>query len=108
MLLCSSPACCALSVMLLQFYTCTIHRYTTNVHNALHQINQNDAVYDLASKLLDNWDMRKTYKRDIILSLAVARCNIARDLLADQKVRQQQGKQAATAGSSSRQQQQQV
>jgi hypothetical protein len=47
-------------------------------------------VYDLASKLLDNWDMRKTYKRDIILSLAVARCNIARDLLADQKVRQQQ------------------
>ncbi|KAF6262514.1 hypothetical protein COO60DRAFT_613137 [Scenedesmus sp. NREL 46B-D3] len=52
----------------------------------LAQINQNDAVYDLASKLLDNWDMRKTYKRDIILSLAVARCNIARDLLADQKV----------------------
>lgn len=50
------------------------------------QINQNDAVYDLAAKLLDNWDMRKTYKRDIILSLAVARCNIARDLLADQKV----------------------
>lgn len=40
----------------------------------------------MASKLLDNWDMRKTYKRDIILSLAVARCNIARDLLADQKV----------------------
>eukprot|EP00882_Tetradesmus_deserticola_P023043 GHRQ01025074.1.p1 GENE.GHRQ01025074.1~~GHRQ01025074.1.p1 ORF type:complete len:372 (+),score=123.53 GHRQ01025074.1:139-1254(+) len=52
----------------------------------LAQINQNDAVYELASKLLDNWDMRKSYKRDIILSLAVARCNIARDLLADQKV----------------------
>uniref|UniRef100_A0A383WG92 Uncharacterized protein n=1 Tax=Tetradesmus obliquus TaxID=3088 RepID=A0A383WG92_TETOB len=52
----------------------------------LAQINQNESVYQLATKLLDNWDMRKTYKRDIILSLAVARCNIARDLLADQKV----------------------
>lgn len=50
-------------------------------------------MYQLATKLLDNWDMRKTYKRDIILSLAVARCNIARDLLADQKVSRQQQQQ---------------
>jgi hypothetical protein len=51
------------------------------------QLNQNAAVSELASKLLDNWDMRRTYKRDLTLSLAIVRCNIARELLADQKAR---------------------
>ncbi|KAF8073049.1 hypothetical protein HT031_000710 [Scenedesmus sp. PABB004] len=57
----------------------------------LAQLDQNAAVRDLATKLLDNWDMRKTFKRDIILSLAVSRCNAARDLLADQKARRALG-----------------
>lgn len=51
------------------------------------QINQNDVVFDWANKLLDNWDMRKTYKQDLILALANAHCNQARVLLEDEKVR---------------------
>jgi hypothetical protein len=50
------------------------------------QINQNEVVFDLGSKLLNNWDMCKAYKRDLLLSLVVANCNVARDLLAEQKV----------------------
>lgn len=50
------------------------------------QINQNDVVFDWANKLLDNWDMRKTYKQDLILALANAYCNVARELLENEKV----------------------
>lgn len=44
-------------------------------------------VYELAEKLLQDKEVSATYGRDLVLSLVIAHCNIARDLLMDQKVR---------------------
>lgn len=43
-------------------------------------------VIEVASAMLANWEVRKLYKQDIILSLAVAYCNKARDMLSDEQV----------------------
>ena len=51
------------------------------------QIGQHDHVLELAPPLLENWQVRKSYKRDMLLALALACCGRARDMLAFEQVR---------------------
>jgi hypothetical protein len=44
-------------------------------------------VIDMMPTLLDNWEFRRVFKQDLMLALAVAYCNKARELLKDEKVR---------------------
>jgi hypothetical protein len=41
-------------------------------------------VINMALPLLENWEVRKAYKRDILLALALAYCSKARDLLTNE------------------------
>lgn len=50
------------------------------------QIDQHDLVMDLAPPLLENWEVRKAFKRDILLALALACCGCARDMFAAEQV----------------------
>lgn len=43
-------------------------------------------VINMALPLLENWEVRKSYKRDILLALALAYCSRARDLLTNELV----------------------
>lgn len=43
-------------------------------------------VINMALPLLENWEVRKAYKRDILLALALAYCSKARDLLTNEQV----------------------
>ena len=43
-------------------------------------------VINIALPLLENWEVRKAYKRDILLALALAYCSKARDLLTNEQV----------------------
>lgn len=51
------------------------------------QIGASDMVINMALPLLENWEVRKAYKRDILLALAMAYCSKARDLLTNEQVR---------------------
>ena len=51
-------------------------------HNKKNKIGASDMVINMALPLLENWEVRKAYKRDILLALALAYCSRARDLLA--------------------------
>lgn len=50
------------------------------------QLGHDDIVIDMANGLLENWEYRKVYKADLILALAVAYCNKARELLKEEQV----------------------
>ncbi|GBF92621.1 hypothetical protein Rsub_05235 [Raphidocelis subcapitata] len=51
----------------------------------LTQIGAADMVINMALPLLENWEVRKAYKRDILLALALAYCSKARDLLTNEQ-----------------------
>jgi hypothetical protein len=61
------------------------------------QIEQHDLVMELAPPLLENWEMRKAHKRDILLALALAYCGKAKDMFASEQVRGGAATRAAAA-----------